>query len=484
MKLAKLALILGMTALLVACGDDEPSGDDDNAEPESEVNSNDEQSPDDNDSANNDSVNNDTSNNDSANNDTSNNDSVNNDEPTGYDGPTYHDDIQPMMEANCVGCHVPDSIAPFALQTYEQVKETALASHLTMVEGTMPPWPPADDCGEFQGHRGVTAEEVDLFKEWIDEGYVEGEADDSTDGQPDSGLTTLDDEPDLTVDWGFDYTPSPPGDDGIDDYRCFVIEPDIDEDKFVNLVHTRPGNAEIVHHMIAYMAPASQSDHIDSLLAEDDRPGYECFGGPGFSDAEMLTGWAPGALPMPYEDGHGVRIAEDSQIIVQMHYNTVNDPDGSDRTEFDLFFVDEEEYPDPTELVIVPLGAYDLFVEAGDSEGEAYAEGPTIPLDITLHGIAPHMHLLGTDIYVDADTGNGEMCLIDVPDWDFDWQGFYLYEEPIELASPVTTHLTCGFDNSASNQPPGRTPEDVYWGDGTYDEMCLVYFIIDRPPGM
>lgn len=474
MNTTKWVLMVAMIALLVGCSDDEPAdgnGDANNTESASNAN----QGNDDSDAGQAD-VPDDVESGDTASQDAE-------PEPEPYDGPTYHDDIAPMMQAHCTGCHVPDSVAPFALQSYEEVKATASASHVTMVEGTMPPWPPADDCGEFQGHRGISDQEIDLFEEWIDGGHVQGEPDASSGEEIDSQVSGVDGDPDLTLDWGFDFKPDPPSDDGIDDYRCFVIDPEIDEDKFVNLVDTRPGNPELVHHMIAYMAPADQSDHIDALLAEDDQPGYECFGGPGFSDAEMLTGWAPGALPLPYKEGHGVRLAQGTQLVVQMHYNTLNDPDGTDRTEFDLYFVDEEEYPEPTELLILPLGAYDLFIEAGDPEAEAYAEGPEVPFPITLHGIAPHMHLLGTEIYVDTETGDGDMCLIDVPDWDFDWQGFFLYEESIELAPPVKTRLTCRYDNSADNQPPGRTPEDVYWGDGTYDEMCLVYFIIDRPPG-
>ncbi len=400
-----------------------------------------------------------------------------------YQGPTYHSDIKPLMEAHCTGCHVQDSIAPFALETYEEVRDTAILSHATMTSGVMPPWPPSDDCGPpLQGHRAMESAEIALFKEWMDLGRVEGEP---VGGQEPAGESenTLGRSPDLTLDWGFDYKPQPVGGDGIDDYRCFVVDPELEEDKFVSLVDTRPGNAEVVHHMIAYMATEEHADQIESLQAEDGREGYTCFGGPRLSNSEMLAGWVPGTQPVPYKAGHGVRMQAGSRLVVQMHYNTLNDPEGTDRTELDLYFVDEEEHPNPTELVMVPLAQGGLFVEAGDPDGVAYAEGPDIPLPIMLHGIAPHMHTLGTEILVEVDSGEEDMCLIHIPEWDFNWQGFYLYEEPFQLQPPAKTRMTCRYDNSAENQPPGREPQDVTWGDGTYDEMCLVYFIIERPPG-
>lgn len=402
--------------------------------------------------------------------------------PEDYDGPTYYADIQPLMQAHCTSCHVQDSIAPFALLNYQEVRDTAILSHATMQAGTMPPWPPAEDCQEFQGHRGMTVEEIALFKEWIDEGYPRGNSADAPSVETNQGLTLG--EADLTLTWGFDYKPTPVGGDQIDDYRCFVVDVPTEEDVFVNLVDTKPGNAAVVHHMIAYLAPPSQFARLSQLEQEDSRPGYTCFGGPRFNNPEMLAGWVPGTTPIPYKEGYGIRVPAGHKLVVQMHYNTVNDPEGTDQTLIDLHLVDREAHPNPKELVIIPLADFGLFVAAGDPEGYASAEGPSIPIPLMLHGIAPHMHMLGSAIRTTISTGRGDMCLIDIPNWDFNWQGFYVYKEPIRLAPPSLPLLECWYDNSASNQAPGREPRNVTWGDGTYDEMCLVYFIVERPPGL
>ena len=35
--------------------------------------------------------------------------------------PTFHKDVQPIVQRSCGNCHVQGGIAPFALQTYQDV---------------------------------------------------------------------------------------------------------------------------------------------------------------------------------------------------------------------------------------------------------------------------------------------------------------------------------------------------------------------------
>ncbi|RDV37185.1 hypothetical protein DV096_14470 [Bradymonadaceae bacterium TMQ3] len=403
----------------------------------------------------------------------------------GLSGPTYYAHIRPMMAARCNECHVEDAIAPMALDTYEGIKEMGRLALGAMETGVMPPWPPSEECGPpLKNRRHISEEEIALFREWVEAGYPEGESGDAPELEGDENAPVFErGSPDLTLDWGFEYTPEPPLAEAVDDYRCFVIDPELHEDQFLNAVRTRPGNTRVVHHALVYSVSEDQAARLAQLEAEDERPGYTCFGGPRTSDPWLLSGWVPGTMPLEFEEGHGVRIEAGSKIVVQMHYNTVNDTEGSDRSLFDLYFVDQDETSRVTELVIIPLAELGLQIEAGDPDAVAVEEGPEIPISLTLHGVAPHMHLLGKSINVTAQTGTGEVCLMDIPAWDFNWQGFYLYEEPQVLRYPVTPRLECRYDNSPANQPDGRPPQEVRWGEGTYDEMCLTYFIVERPPG-
>ena len=70
-----------------------------------------------------------------------------------------------------------------------------------------------------------------------------------------------------------------------------------------------------------------------------------------------------------------------------------------------------------------------------------------------------------------------QQCLLDIPRWDFNWQGAYEFTEPVTVHPGDRFNLECQWDNSAGNQSPinGEIPEpqDIEWGDGTRSEMCL-----------
>ena len=93
------------------------------------------------------------------------------------------------------------------------------------------------------------------------------------------------------------------------------------------------------------------------------------------------------------------------------------------------------------------------------------------------------MHLLGKRIGVTATGTDGTTrCLVDVPNWDFNWQRFYAFENPIHLAGNTTLTLTCEFDNSSDNPyNPNNPPQPVSWGEATTDEMALCFLGIVLP---
>src|SRR5688572_10397617 len=66
----------------------------------------------------------------------------------GPTGPTFHRDVRPLVEQSCQGCHSSTGIAPFALETFAQVKEQAASIAAAVAARKMPPWMPAESCGQ------------------------------------------------------------------------------------------------------------------------------------------------------------------------------------------------------------------------------------------------------------------------------------------------------------------------------------------------
>jgi hypothetical protein len=56
---------------------------------------------------------------------------------------SYHQDIKPLVDRYCVGCHVQGGIGPFSLSTYDEVVRAADSVRSAVDAGRMPPWPPS-----------------------------------------------------------------------------------------------------------------------------------------------------------------------------------------------------------------------------------------------------------------------------------------------------------------------------------------------------
>ncbi len=97
-------------------------------------------------------------------------------------------------------------------------------------------------------------------------------------------------------------------------------------------------------------------------------------------------------------------------------------------------------------------------------------------MDVNVLAVAPHMHLLGRQIKVTAQTPAGATVpLVWIKDWDFNWQGGYGFVEPVRLPQGSIVKVEAEYDNSADNpHNPSSPPKRVRWGEQTTDEMCLV----------
>jgi hypothetical protein len=90
------------------------------------------------------------------------------------------------------------------------------------------------------------------------------------------------------------------------------------------------------------------------------------------------------------------------------------------------------------------------------------------------------MHLLGKSMKVTArQPGQKEEVLVDIPEWNYNWQDEYYYEKPIELAAGTELTVEASFDNSANNPSnPSSPPQRVTWGEETTDEMLFCFFLL------
>ena len=124
------------------------------------------------------------------------------------------------------------------------------------------------------------------------------------------------------------YTPSAPMGTGTDDYRCFLLDPQVDKDVWLTGSNVLPGNPNVVHHVILFKISPETVPAAEAKDAATTDPGWTCFGGTGLAgefgdldDANWLAAWAPGGDETKVQDGYGVKLEAGSRIVMQVHYN-------------------------------------------------------------------------------------------------------------------------------------------------------------------
>jgi thiol-disulfide isomerase/thioredoxin len=92
---------------------------------------------------------------------------------------TYHREISRIVQQNCQGCHRSDGMAPFALETYEQVHARRTMIRQMVKTRRMPPWFAHRDVGSFANDRGLSESDLYTLLRWVDEGSPAGDVADA-----------------------------------------------------------------------------------------------------------------------------------------------------------------------------------------------------------------------------------------------------------------------------------------------------------------
>ena len=61
--------------------------------------------------------------------------------------------------------------------------------------------------------------------------------------------------------------------------------------------------------------------------------------------------------------------------------------------------------------------------------------------------------------------------ILSVPHYDFNWQTYYLFKEPLQVPKGAKILSTAWYDNSSGNKDNPNSKADVKWGDQTWEEM-------------
>ncbi len=395
--------------------------------------------------------------------------------------PTYHRDIAPLLEKKCYACHFPGGPGGFDLADQFIVESIRELINIQTATRLMPPWPPEQCCTGYRFDRSLTDEQIAMIAAWATGGAPPGKPEDRPPPEmtEEPGLSRVD----RTLAMPEPYIPAL-AENIEDDQRCFLLDWPSDQEEYVTGINVRPLRGDLVHHVIVYVAEEDLVEYFQDRDAEDDGPGWDCYGGVGNRVSGSLGGWAPGFSGVDFPAGTGRKVKPKSKLVLEMHYHThlginTNPPD---QTSVEFSLASSVENDAETVLVLHPqwLVGDGMSIEAGEKDAAwAVRYDPTTYFDgdeMTLYNVTLHMHALGTRgrVMLLHEDGTSE-CLLEISRWDYNWQGEYWFRQPKILKKGDKLYLECHWDNSAENQPAiGKekpAPRDLAWGNE--GEMCM-----------
>lgn len=349
-------------------------------------------------------------------------------------GPTWHQDIAPIVERSCSGCHAFDAAtAPRQAQRMAQM----------VTSGAMPPWLPSG--GAYSNDPRLTPAERALFAAWA--------------ADPEVGTPRRRSAP--ATGELFEGEPYAPGD--TDEIRCFLLRP-------------RPGffagyrwAGSGAHHFQADVVTAEGATIAES---KGGARGWDC------RDAQYDIPTKAGlistnpAVPYRYPAGYGVELAAGDAIVLYVHLSP-----GQDRSPRRHGIALEygapgkpviqhawnapSEVPCPPAIASQPqcqrawarsralLGAglptpEEQVSRCGAQTFEPSADGQSMvvrsicisalpPGKWRLLGVRAHLHMRGLSASI-----TGSRPLLRIPAWDYRFEDTYAPAELVEVSGKLT----------------------------------------------
>lgn len=388
--------------------------------------------------------------------------------------PTFTEHIAPLVFKNCTPCHHENGIAPFALETYQQVKKKARTIVKVTSKRLMPPWPADPAYSHFAGEKYLSDAEIATIQLWYDQGLKQGQAD-KLPAAPNFNWKSSIGKPDMVL--PLDSVSLFPN---LQD-RFFIIKVPgtMLKDTWIRAVEFVAGTPDLVHHfnghLLVYNDGKKQNHNKHPLKVEITRGEYDedflrldLLNDDGSKPPRLhsVVNYLPGVLGTSYPAGIGTFRLSGKFAFVgnDLHYGP-SDRQVTDRSYINLFFTDKPPTRQTGEIMLGTNGVSKIEPPLQIPAGKKTKHVTRFQVndDISILTVNPHLHLLGKKITAYAVKPNGDTIrLIRIPDWDFRWQYFYTFKKPVHVPAGSVIIAEAEFDNTSGNpNNPNRPPKTV-----------------------
>ena len=403
-------------------------------------------------------------------------------------------EIAPIIYKNCTPCHRSGESGPFVLMNYEEVKRNANKIKFVTQTKYMPPWPADPSYSHFIGERVLTEQEISEIKQWVEDGAPQGDIK-KIPPVPLFPIGSSLGKPDTVIRFS---QAIPIKGNGTDNFYIVKVPIQLAKDTFVKYFEFVPRQRKIIHHVNGHLInyEVGKKQHIKKGLPFllDEYKDYKT----AYAQLNILNDdksfptltpntvyFLPGYTPPVYPKNiGGYKVNKTSAILLKsIHYGPSN-IDLLDSSYINIFYGTKPQRP----VYETQLGTFGVsniepafFIEP--NVVKTFTTQTTLQSTISLLSVNPHMHLLGKSFWAFAITPNNDTIpLIKIQKWDFKWQYYYTYKQPIKLPAGSIIKAIGTYDNTSANLfNPNKPPKLVTQGDGvksmkTTEEMFQFIF--------
>jgi hypothetical protein len=345
---------------------------------------------------------------------------------------SYEKEIAPLLAKNCVACHTEGGIGPFAMDSYEKVKQWSGMMREAVRTDRMPPYNADPHVGKFTGDMNMSTQDQKSLVHWIEAGAPRGAGEDplklNAKPAPEWELGT----PDMVIELPAYTVPAS----GVVDYQNPVVKNSMPEGRWLRAATVKPSDRAAVHHLLS----------------------------------NGVGGYAVGAETTVFPKGVGSWVTPGQDFKFQMHY-TPYGKQTVEKTRVGLYFYPKDAPPEIMRRSAVVLNA-GLVIPPGEARHQEVAY-ITFPEKATLYTVFPHAHYRGESMHVSLlkPGSDKEELIVSLPKYDFNWQRGYDFATPLKI-EPGTKLITRYVYDNSKNNPANPDPTiEVKWGEQSWEEM-------------
>lgn len=387
----------------------------------------------------------------------------------------YETSIVPILESSCLRCHSEGGIAPWQMDSIENLRGWSPMIQEVLLSKRMPPWYLDPDIGSFANDYSLSDSEIYKLYRWLESGLPNDK------NKPDplkelEGGTPAEwslGTPDMVVTMAnAKVVPAS----GQLEYVRELGDAQITEDTWLEASILIPGDATVVHHARAIIFPdgpegekfVKSVEHIVPIPGPSNMQlkGESFYVDPTYykNIAGYVAGYDSGSF---FPKDTGLFLPKGSKFLFEIHYVTTG-KETEDRTKVGLYFAKSK----PKRKMVAYSGnRFDINIPA-NTDHSPFATLYQVDHPMWISTLSPHMHYRGKQMLIEAIFPDGSIKpLISVPSYSFNWQNYYILKE--ELALPVGTLIlaTGAFDNSLKNPLNPNPAAHVRFGLRSTDEM-------------